>query len=309
MSEFYFEIGNGFITVDGALAKSGFNKDKDFCLGCHCDGFRPTFVAVSATPRKAISPLLSICDTGGGRYFLTFSPERETETEAVILFQTVCTAGGVTHLITHCRKGGYSLVMETAEEIHEISCPCALSDIKVSAAVVKGGHILKLSANAGDKKLLALLYYGGDYVPMFTQFCDDCSFDGADVVYTQYLGGCNRCYRTKKLTLKNGTFCESETSFVYKRNHDYPDELIPYVFLERLLFQDYGGAEELLRRGMSISAARDILKDFDAVADFSFIPYRPYVAGVYKRAPLCTVSYYSFKVADGLISEIIPFDP
>lgn len=306
MSKFYFDLKSGFVTADGALTGSGFEKDNAFALGYFCDGSEPLFAAIGKHPENAVSEKLGVCDMGERRYFLSFNPSPANYGEAEILFQTTCIAGNVSHLITCCRRGGIILVAETSEEIFEIPCPCALSDIKVSAVTLKKGHILRITACAGEKKLLAMLYYSGDYLPLITTFCDSFTFDGSDIICTEYLGGCNCCSRTRRLEYSKGAFCERELSFVYKRNHDYPDELIPYVFLEKLLFRDNAGAEDYLRRGLTVSAVKDILGDFDCIADFEFLPYRRFVAGVYKRAPYCKVRYFNFCVTDGLISDISP---
>ena len=76
------------------------------------------------------------------------------------------------------------------------------------------------------------------------------------------------------------------------------------MFLEKLLFGDERGAEELLRRTLSVSAARVMLGDFDRIADFDFIPYRPFVAGVYSLSSFCRVRYFRFCVTDGIITDI-----
>ena len=304
MAKYYFDAKNAYVTADGALVKSGFEKEGAFALGMFSEGHEPLFAKIDENGRPSPLGRLQICDAGFSSRYLVFSPVPERSGEAEVLFQTVCRVGNLSHLITVCQKGGFRLVIETRDEIYEIPCPSALSDVKVCAAPTRNGHMIKITANAQKKKLLAMIYYAGDYVPLLISFCDGFRTNDDCVEITNRLGGCNDCVRTQRLTVKNGTFTEDSLSFIYKRDHLYPDELIPYVFLEKLLFRDIGGAEELLRRTLSVSAVREILGDFDSIADFEFVPYRPFIAGVYTLSSFCRVRYFSFSVTDGLITDI-----
>lgn len=304
MAKYYFDVKNAYVTADGALVKSGFEKEGSFAIGVFSEGHEPLFAKIDENGRPCPLGRLKVCDAGFSSRYLVFSLTAEKSEEAEVLFQTVCRVGNFSHLITVCRKCGFRLVIETKDEIYEIPCPFELSDVKVCAAPTKKGHILKITARARHKKLLALIYYAQDYVPLLVSFCDGFRTDDDCVEITNRLGGCNDCVRTERLTVKNGAFTEESLSFIYKRDHLYPDELIPYVFLEKLLFRDISGAEELLRRTLSVSAVREIIGDFDSIADFDFIPYRPFIAGVYTLSSFSRVKYFGFTVSDGLITDI-----
>ena len=304
MAKYFFDDNGAYVTADGALIKSGCEKQGDFAVGYFHEGCEPLFAKMSGDGRPFPAEGLTVIDAGFSCRYILFSPTPRSEEEAEVLFQTSCRAGDVSHLVTVCRKRGFRLVLETRDEIYEIPCPSALSDLQVSAATMKNGHLIKISAKTEKKKLLALICYRGDYAPLLTTFCDDFRTDGEGVEITERLGGCNDCVRTERLTIKNGAFARDGLSFVYKRDHSYPDEIIPFVFLEKLLFGDERGAEELLRRTLSVSAARVMLGDFDRIADFDFIPYRPFVAGVYSLSSFCRVRYFRFCVTDGIITDI-----
>lgn len=305
MAKFYFDVKNGFATADGALVKDFFDTDNDFALGYFSPDREPLFakipVRLSSCPLKGIN----VCDLGESRYYLSFSPLCRRE-EAEIIFQTQCHAENISHLVTFCYRGEYALVIETPNEIYEIACPSALSEIQVKAVNLKNGQIIRITANAARRKFIAILLYRDDYLPLFQTFCDGVSFDGADILIKENLGGCNSCVRTRRLIYKNGNFADGELSFIYKRCHDYPDELLPYVFAEKIIFGDNNGAAELLRHSLSVSAVKETTGDFDAVADFEFLPYRPYVIGLYKRSAYAKVQYFRFSVHDGIISDISP---
>ncbi len=303
MAEYYFCDDGGFVTVNGALSSSGFCIAGDFVLGCFYDGFDPVFAKIPKKITRPISHFIDVCDVGQGKFFLSFSP-RPTNDGSVVIAQKELRAGNVSHLVTLCRKSGYLLVVETADEIYELPVQTELCDLNVSAVAAGKGQMLKISAKANDKRFLALFYYCGDYVRLFDSTADDLRFDGASVVCTDNLGGCNGCVRTRRLRFEKGAFRETETGFVYRHDHDYPDELVPFVFLEKLIFGDDAGAQELLRRSLPVKSVREILGDFDSVADFSFLHYTPYVAGVYKRAAYCKAKYYRFSISDGLITDV-----
>lgn len=304
MADFYFDCNEGYVTVNGTLANSGFCADGDFALGYFRDGYRPLFVKIPHRITQPVSALMHITDLGKNVYFLNFSPCPETEEEAKIISQTSCSVAGVKHLVTLCKKGGFRLITETAEEIYETACPCALSNISVSATPLKQGHILKITADADGKKMLILLLYNGDYRQLFLTFCDSYCFEESDIVCVYRRGGCNGCVKTLRYRYKKGKFQEYDRSFLYRHDHCYPDELKPYEFAEKLLFGDENGAQEMLRRSFSVASAKEILGDFDAVADFDFLPYRPYTLTIMKRAPYCKARSYVFDVRDGIICDI-----
>lgn len=303
MAEYHFCDDGGFVTVNGALSNSGFCIAGEFALGSFHDGCEPLFVKIPKRITGPVSPFVNVCDAGQGRYVLSFSPRLRND-GTVVVTQKEVHAGNVSHLVTVCKKGGYLLVVETADEIYELPLPVALSDLGVSAVAAGKGQLLKISAKAEDKDFIALLYYAGDYSLLFDSIADRLSFDGSVVVCTENLGGCNGCVRTRRLRFEKGAFRETEVGFVYKHCHDYPDELLPYVFFEKLAFKDDEGAQELLRRSLTVKAVKEIVGDFDGVCDFSFLPYTPFVAGVYSRAAYSRVRYYRFSVSDGLITDI-----
>lgn len=303
MAEFYFDCKEGYVTVNGVLANSGFCADGDFALGYFCENFRPLFAKIPCRITKQVSRFFSVSDLGRNVYYLTFSP-LPYEEKPLILYQTSCSVGSTKHLVTLCSNGKVKLVIETQEEIHEIECPCALSDIKVSAIAMKQGHLLRITADADGKKLLALILYADDYLPLFQTVCDSFSFDGSEAVCVYRLGGCNGCVKTLRYRYKNGKFQESDRSFLYRHDHCYLDELKPYEFTEKLLFGDENAAQEMLRRSFSVASAKEILGDFDAVADFDFLPYRPYTLTIMKRAPYCKARSYVFDVRGGIICDI-----
>lgn len=306
MAEFYFDDNGGFVTANGALTSSGFCSDKAFAIGYFKNGCLPIFAKIPPVITGGLTDKIHVLDLGRARYRLSFLPSPASLPSSEIIFQTNCKAGNVTHLVTHCCRGDYFLVIETEEEIHEFSCPCALSDIKVFAVTLSKGHLIRITARAENKKFIALVCYNGDYYPLYQTVCDDFFFDGPELVCTRTLGGCNTCVLTERLSYKDGKFVPSDKSFLYRHSHPYPDELIAYGFLERLIFGDSGGAEEYLARGFSLRAAKEILGDFDSVADYDEVYYRPFVAGIFKKAPYCKAEYFVFDVKDGLISSIRP---
>lgn len=305
MAIFYFETDGGFVTVNGALAEQGFRADKDFALAYFREGRAPVFAKMASHPRKKTDGV-KVCDLGGDAYLLSFRTRALRLDEPEVICQTVCRADNVSHLITSCRRGDFFLIAETSAEIQEFSCPCALNDIKAVAVHVSGGQILRITAKAERRKFAAVVFYGYDYLPLFSGVYDNVYFDGADVVYVERLGGCNDCVRTTRLCYSDGRFEKKQLSFTYGHDHLYPDELLPYLLVEKLKFGDLQGAEELLRRGLDAKAVLGTLGEFDEAADFPFLPYRPFVVGVYKSSDLCKVRYFAFDVRDGVICDVYP---
>ncbi len=305
MSVFYFDAQDGFVTVNGALAENCFVTEKAFAVGYFKDGCEPVFARIPSRPQTGIRDI-EICDLGNANYLLSFSPSSVSCIETQTLCQTVCRTESATHLVTSCRRGGFYLVVETDSEIHEFPCPCALTDLKVVAARVGDGQLLRITAKALQRKFAAVLFYGDDYVPLFSGVYDDLYFDGSEVVCTEKKGGCNGCERTLRLGYSDGGFSEKELSFSYAHDHLYVDELVPYAFLEKLMFRDLDGAENALRRGLSAKAVLGITGDFDRIADFDFLPYRPFVIGLYKKSSFCKVGYFRFEVRDGVICDVYP---
>ena len=306
MTTFHFDDNSVFVTADGALVQSGFRMDKAFVLGAFRDGCEPVFVRIPEVVRGPVSPFVSVCDAGGAQLYLSFGSFRPTNTDESVLFQTTCHAGNTEHLVTVCKRGGYFVVIETKDEIFEFPCPYAPEKPTVSAAETKGGHVLKITAKTGEKKLLALLYYSGDYSPLLQLFCDDFSFRGSDLFVTDRLGGCNRCVRERRLTLGQGKYHTAETRFSYLRPHEYPDAIKPFAFLQRLSSGDDDGALELTKLGFSVPAAKETIGSFDCVADFPSLGAHPFVAGVYDKAPYSKVRYFRFSTENDLICGITP---
>lgn len=305
MAIFYFDAKDGFVTVNGALAEQGFRADKAFVLGYFREDCEPLFAKM--TPSPEASPRgTQLCDLGGGIRLLSFVPLPVPCAEPQIICQTLCRTESASHLVTSCKRGGYHLVVETSTEIQEFPCPCALTDISVVAARVSHGHLLRITAKAEKRKFAAVTFYDDDYVPLFSGIYDDLRFDGADILCTEKKGGCNCCERTLRLSYADGKFSEKELSFVYRHDHLYVDELVPYVFLEKLTYKDFDGAENMLRRGLDVKTVLELTGDFDRIADFDFLPYRPFVVGVYLSSAFCKVRYFRFEVRDGVICDVYP---
>lgn len=62
----------------------------------------------------------------------------------------------------------------------------------------------------------------------------------------------------------------------------------------------------MLRRGLRAKSVLGTMGDFDSVADFEFLPYRPFVVGVYEKTAFCKVRYFRFDVRDGVICDVYP---
>lgn len=300
MSRFYFDENKNCITCNGALVNSGFSHDGEFAL-CRFDENSSVLFKVPAKPCRAFSKQVDVCSFGGGEYYLTFPVRKARKSDKVIL-QRECRTGSSVHLLTICEDGNASV--ETQNEIVLFTFPDMPTDVQFVSVTLREGFLLQITAKIGKRDFLRIYHYTDDYHALLLVTADSIVFDGDDIVCTDYLGGCRQCVCTRRIHYKDGKFCESDRSYSYRKNHEYIDELIPYCALEYLLIGDEYECASLLHRNFTVKRLKYIIGDFDALADFDFCEYSPFVVGVYKKAPYCEVRKFFFTVKDGLIHDV-----
>lgn len=165
----------------------------------------------------------------------------------VALAQDFYNLRGSQHTVTVYRDSIMRLLCECDTKASAFDIDYNLSDIKILLQPTSLGFLIILIAKTDtNHEYLNLILYDGKYNQLFEDTADEISFAENSFKITKkaedMLG---RVYH-KTYTFSNGNFIEAENVFTYRHEKEYPDELIPYLFLEALKANDTNRATSYL---------------------------------------------------------------
>ncbi len=306
MAKLFFDRPEGIILIDGKKHCGAFAKvDGAFCIEYF--PFSPYFFPVSYACDGRPSCGGDICFIRHGKdYIVRFFPDRKPiSRDEEIYFEEIADCGELTsHRITCRCKDRHRIVVETAEEIYTLEAECRVTSCSFKSAPIGSGQLLSIFAKLENgKSYIAVLHYCGDYTLLLSLSCDafECCEDGI-IVYDCLCDTLDRkCVR--KLAFCDDCFAETERHFEYGCRRIYPDELIPYVFLEALGCRDIDCAEDCLSYGMRDTAHNGFFGDFIGICDC--LEYRPYVVSlIYSDCEGFYTKTYKFTANGGKISKV-----
>ena len=167
-----------------------------------------------------------------------------------------------------------------------------------------------ISGTAKIQYVLVMLFDGG-FKKLLSVEADNVSFSYAGVIATEYLK--DMLSRVKTTTYSfSGAAVKSKTEFSYLQDRVYPDELIPYLFLESLAAKDFERATACLAPDIreSPEVFLDYFKPFDDISPIKHqnaqkISDLKKVALIsYSAEPIITPRVFDFTVKDGFITDI-----
>lgn len=304
MTQFFFDIKDGFITIDGNLAPNIYLAKKPFFLAYYKKNCLPVYAKVPLCPKESIDESIFITQLKEDYFVLSFFP-RPLLCEKQVVFQTFC-QGNDAHMLTVYFDGEYKAVVETQSEYVEFSFPCRPDDIKIKSEPLKNGCLIQINAKVDGQKLLAIYYYGCDYIPLLYLVCDDFCYDDDCILAQDFLGGMKQCYCTRRLNFCNGRFVAKEVSYSYRKQIDFIDELKPYLLFEYYLAGDNASCSDLLSPSLPLSSLNMLFQGLDCIADFENSPYYPMQPALFSKQNFSKAKYFKFVVKNGYICDIIP---
>lgn len=227
----------------------------------------------------------------------------------VPIAQNSTTYNGDEVIVTIYKDTKTRAIFECSGGVKTVEIP-PLSSQKISFSETKEGLLLVISGTAKKQYVLVMLFDGG-FRKLLSVEADDVSFSYAGVIATEYLK--DMLSRVKTTTYSfSGAAVKSKTEFSYLQDRVYPDELIPYLFLESLAAKDFERATACLTPDIKESPEvfLDYFKPFDEISPIKHqnaqkISDLKKVALIsYSAEPIITPRVFDFTVKDGFITDI-----
>lgn len=300
MIKVYFSEEKGIALIDGKKISSPALTNEKFTVEYfpYDSDFLPVQHAVCKS--GSCGDMLAIKHEGG--LILKFSPEKKPVYEEVyIRKQTEC--GKTTHLLTCKADKSHVLILETREEIITLPLPARADDVVFKAKSFCDGQLIIVKAKTNNKTFMAVLHYKDDYSLIMRAYCDSADLDDdGGIILKDKLYDCMQRACVRKLKFCSDSFREESRYFEYGCDRVFPDEIIPYVFLESLSCRDDDFADSLLAASVQAENLKTLLGDFVAICDA--VPYTPYrVTLVYADNGFYTKTFY-FSVSGGRINFV-----
>lgn len=299
MTKLYFDHPKGIVLIDGKREEGSCSTDKkDFSvqyIPFDCE-YSPI---VRAVDQKLISTPQLLIIKHRSSLILKFCPSKKDVYEECY-FQKTLKIENTVHILSCKADRTHILTLETQNEIITLPLPSKPEDVFVKGEKLSCGQLLMIKAKLGKKTYLAIIHYGDDYSLVMSLCCDKTYIVDGKITVEDYLYDSlqRKCIRVLKFC--DDAFIEESRHFEYDCYHDYPDELIPYVFLESLSAKDEDMISRYLSASMRDSDYKKILGDFIGICDC--IEYRPYrVNLIYGDNQGFYTKTFDFEVSGGRI--------
>lgn len=302
MTKLYFDHPRGIVLIDGKREENGCCIDKkEFSvqyIPFDCE-YSPIICAVDS--RLVSTPQLLIIKHKTS-LILKFCPVKKDVYEDCYLQKTLKIENTV-HILSCKAERTHIVTLETQNEIISLPLPSKPEDLHLNGEKISSGQLLMIKAKLGKKTYLAVIHYGDDYTLVMSLCCDKTYIDDGKIVVEDYLYDClqRKCVRVLKFC--DDAFVEESRHFEYDSYPDYPDELVPYVFLESLSAKDEDMISRYLSPSMRDSDYKTILGNYVGICDCT--EYSPYKVNlVYSdEKGLYTKTFY-FEVSGGRINYV-----
>lgn len=300
MIKIYFDDGKGAVLVNGNKVASPCYAEDNFAVQYF--PFDDLLIPVQHTVCKAKSDYRDmIAVKHRDALILKFLPRKIPRYEDCYIRKSVV-CKDVTHLLSCSANREYCITIETRDEIVSLPLPTRADDAVIKAKALSDGQLLYVEANLCDKKYIAVLHYADDYTLLLSLLCDDVCIDESGIVVKDILHDCMQRTCVRTLSFDGECFREKARYFQYDCKRNFPDEIIPYVFLESLGCGDDETARSLCCAGLQNKDWHETFKDFVTICDSTeYSPYRVVLAygddGFYTRT-------FDFEVDSGKIYSV-----
>ena len=244
MARFYF-APNGLIVANNASHDAPFlieQNDGAIMLfaakeNCKNEIYVPSYAVIDVKNTVRVYGSAQLIDWQNGAYDVIIEPQKYFEyAPPVPIAQNSTTYNGDEILVTIYKDTKTRAIFECSGGVTTVEIP-PLSSPKISFSETKEGLLLVISGTAQKQYVLVMLFDGG-FKKLLSVEADDVSFSYAGVIATEYLK--DMLSRVKTTTYSfSGAAAKSKTEFSYLQDRVYPDELIPYLFLESLAAKDF----------------------------------------------------------------------
>ncbi len=301
MYKIYFDNSKGIVLIDGEKAISPCLKEGNFSVQYFpydCDRL-PVQHAVC---KMGVNLGDLLCIKHGNNAILKFSPTKKPVYDDCYIRKSV-SVSQTSHLLTCRAQRTHEAVIETQNEIISLALPARADDATIKAKSLSSGQLIIVDIKIGKKTYLAILHYSDDYTLLMSAYCDKTEFnDDGTITLKDKLYDCMQrtCVRTVKFC-GNG-FIEESRYFEYDCDRIFPDELIPYVFLESVSCKDDDAVKNLVAPSLREWNFNALFGNFIAICDS--VEYTPYkVTLIYGDNGFYTKTF-CFSVADGKINFV-----
>ena len=317
MARFYF-------APKGLIVANNVSHDAPFCID-ESEGSIMFFAAKENNGREIYVPSYAVIDVKNtvrvygaaqlidwknGAYDVIIEPQKYFEySPPVPIAQNSTTYNGDDILVTIYKDTKTRAIFECSGGVTTIEIP-SLSSPRISFSETKEGLLSVISGNTQKQYVLVVLFDGA-FKTLLSVEADDVSFSYAGVSATEYMK--DMLSRVKTTTYSfSGASVKSKAEFSYLQDRVYPDELIPYLFLESLAAKDFEKATACLSPDIreSPEVFLDYFKPFDEISSIKHqntqkISDLKKVALIsYTNEPIITPRVFDFSVKDGLITDI-----
>lgn len=317
MARFYF-APNGLIVANNASHDAPFSIEQNdgaimlFAAKENCENeiYVPSYAVIDVKNTVRVYGSAQLIDWQNGAYDVIIEPQKYFEyAPPVPIAQNSTTYNGDEVIVTIYKDTKTRAIFECSGGVKTVEIP-PLSSPKISFSETKEGLLLVISGTAQKQYVLVMLFDGG-FRELLSVEADDVSFSYAGVIATEYLK--DMLSRVKSTTYSfSGAAVKSKAEFSYLQDRVYPDELIPYLFLESLAAKDFERATACLAPDIreSPDVFLDYFKPFDEISPIKHqnaqkISDLKKVALIsYSAEPIITPRVFDFTVKDGFITDI-----
>ena len=305
MAILFFDSPKGIILINGSLCDG-----KKMCVG---EKFCIQYIPFDAS-------LNQVCCAVDGKpkfyddvifirhrkdYIVRFSPKRKcADINEAYLQKILQPPHGAMHCLTCHKDSCHKMSIETQSEMTTFDVPCKVVDAKFSCAPLTVGQLLLVIAHLENEKSYAcVLHYSDDYTTLLNLCCDDISIDSTGVTVCDNLCDClgRRCVR--KLRFCGDCFIEESRVFENFCNHNYVDEIIPYIFVESIGYGDSDCALNCLCPTLRGCNLQDIFGNFIGICDC--LDYKPFeICLLYSDECGLYTKTFVFNVEQGKIQKV-----
>lgn len=317
MARFYF-------APKGIIVANNVSHDAPFVLETN-DGHIMLFSAKENTGNEIYVPSYAVIDVGkdvkvygaaslidwdNGTYDVLIEAQKFVEySPPVALAQNSTDYNGTNVVATVYKDAKTHAIFECDGGVTTIEIPC-VKNPKISFSETKEGLLSVISGKA-EKQFLLVVLYDGKFEKLLSVEADDVSFSNVGISATDYIKDMLSRVRTTTYSF-SGKSVKTSTEFSYLRNKTYPDDLIPYLFLEAISARDYDKANEYLSPDMreSPEVFSDYFKTFDEISPIKrqnaqkTSDLKKVALISYSREPIIKPRIFDFSVENGLIVDI-----
>lgn len=303
MAKIFLDNTKGITLIDGKRTEKCCSvAGKDFCVQFfpYDNSYNPIFCILSSNSKHSLENAILIRHNND--YILKLIPTKKELNLDTYLSKSF-TLDDITHNINCYANHKHTISIETQNEIFYLYPEGKVKDIHAKSIKISNGQLICIDAKLDNKIYFAVLHYHDDYSLLLSLCCDELSFGESGIIVVDYLYDTlqRKCVRVLKFC--DDAFVEESRHFEYMNYHEYPDEIIPYVFLESVSCQDEDMARHYLSSTLHEWDYKQFFGDFIDICDYT--EYCPcHTTLIYKEDNNCYGKTFIFSVNKGKILSV-----